>query len=169
MPRARQASLLMALVVIAVLLAARLAGYLDDPAPVQVVTPVDATGGEATDLPEIPRWDPPPLARFAPALDRPLFAPDRRPPPVGAEAEPEPRQALIATLQGVMLSGTERRALIRPGTGDQVVRLKEGDLLQGWRLEEIGPDHVLFRRDDDAVTLDLLYKADTGGRPGVRE
>ena len=55
------------------------------PAEAPTSAEIDAAASAQTlEIPEMPKYDPPPIERFAAALDRPLFNPDRRP----AEDEP---------------------------------------------------------------------------------
>ena len=39
------------------------------------------------------------------------------------------------------------------------VQVSEGEVFLGWRLLEIHPDNVVFERDDETVTLEMIYKA----------
>lgn len=137
---------------------------------VAAAAPGPATPLPEVTLPELPRIEAPSLERYAAALDRPLFRQDRRPPTaetVEALAEEEP---FAATLQGVILSGDERVALIRPSGATNVQQIAEGETFRGWRLREIGTERVVFERDGEERTLDLVYKASgTAGDPARRE
>ena len=119
-----------------------------------------AASGQTIEIPEMPKYDPPPIERFAAALDRPLFSPDRRPPedePTGAGVVED--RALSATLQGVVFRTSGSVALLTAVGESSPVRVSEGELFLGWRLLEIHPDNVVFGREEETVTLELIYKA----------
>lgn len=116
-------------------------------------------GDQIADAPPAARFDSPPLSRFAETLERPLFRRSRRPLEIEVPVPEDPvDRTLRATLQGVLFSTTGKVALfITPGSLE-VVRVIEGEELQGWRLDEINPDSVTFTRDNDTSTLRLKYK-----------
>ncbi len=107
----------------------------------------------------MPKYDPPPIERFAAALDRPLFNPDRRPPEGEPSAGVVEDRALSATLQGILFATSGSVALLTAVGESSSVRVSEGELFLGWRLVEIHPDNVVFERDEETVTLELIYKA----------
>lgn len=127
----------------------------------------DATASDETiEVPEMPKYDPPPIERFAAALDRPLFSTDRRP----SEDEPVAAgtveaQALTATLRGILFSNEEGVALLSPIGETTVVRVSQGDIYLGWRLLEIGTDRAVFEMDGETITLELIYKAQSDPIP----
>ncbi len=136
------------------------------PEPLAVAGPDAAASGQAIDTPEMPKYDPPPIERFAAALDRPLFSPDRRPPegePTGTGVVED--RALSATLQGVVFRASGSVALLTAVGESSTVRVSEGELFLGWRLLEIHPDNVVFERDEETVTLELIYKAQPAPTP----
>jgi hypothetical protein len=121
-----------------------------------------AASDQAIEVPEMPKYDPPPIERFAAALDRPLFSADRRPTaeePVAPGAVED--RALTATLSGILFSNLEGVALLSQIGETTVVRVSQGDQYLGWRLLEIYPDHVVFEREGETVTLELIYKTQT--------
>ena len=130
--------------------------------PAEAPTPVEidaAASGQILELPEMPKYDPPPLERFAAALDRPVFSPDRRPPqgqPIATGIVGD--RALTATLRGVLLANSGNIALLTAIGESTPVRVSRGELFLGWRLLEIHPDKVVFERDEETVTLELVYK-----------
>ena len=72
-----------------------------------------AASGQTLQIPEMPKYEPPPIEQFAAAFDRPVFSPDRRPskeqPITTAIVED---QALTATLQGVLFASSGSIALL---------------------------------------------------------
>ena len=171
MPNLRGLFLLVLLATASTALALRIRDDLQRPS--EALTPAGfATGsggaasGQAIEIPEMPKYDPPPIERFAAALDRPLFSPDRRPPedePTGAGVVED--RALSATLQGVVFGTSGSVALLTAVGESSPVRVSEGELFLGWRLLEIHPDNVVFGRDEETVTLELIYKAQAAPAP----
>ncbi|HUS53087.1 MAG TPA: hypothetical protein VMY41_03670, partial [Thermohalobaculum sp.] len=49
------------------------------------------------------------------------------------------------------------------------VDVSQGDLFRGWRLLEINPDNVVFEKDDETVTLELIYKAQPAPPPPPKQ
>lgn len=84
-------------------------------------------------------------------MERPVFSETRRPSedPAGAQAT-----ATDFTLAGVVISASERSVLVKPGNGGMIQRLKEGDDIGGWILEEIAFDRIKIRRG--AVEAEML-------------
>lgn len=128
-----------------------------------------AASGQTRELPEMPKYGPPPIERFAAAFDRPLFSPDRRPSedePVATGAVED--QALTATLQGVLFANSGSIALLTAIGESTTVRVSQGELFLGWRLLEIHPDNAVFEKDEETVTLELIYKAQPAPAKPVR-
>ena len=127
-----------------------------------------AASGQTIEIPEMPKYDPPPIERFAAALDRPLFDPQRRPPEgAPSDAGVVEDRALSATLQGILFANSGSVALLTAVGESSSVRVSEGDLFLGWRLLEIHPDNVVFERDEETVTLELIYKAQPAPEPSA--
>lgn len=93
----------------------------------------------------------PDRASLAVILERPVFSETRRPSedPAGAQVT-----ATDFTLSGVVISASERSVLVKPGNGGMIQRLKEGDDIGGWILEEIALDRIRIRRG--AVEAEML-------------
>jgi hypothetical protein len=98
----------------------------------------------------------PDRASLAVILERPVFSETRRPgeDPAGAQAP-----ATDFTLAGVVVSASERSALIKPGNGGMIQRLKEGDDIGGWMLEEIALDRIKIRRGVVEAEMLIDYAA----------
>lgn len=160
MPNLRGLFLLMILVAASAVFGSRIRDDLQRPPEMPEPS---ASGSETPDrdieIPELPGYDPPPIERFAAALDRPLFSADRRPPPDGqpTAAVVEDR-SLSATLQGILFAGSGSVALLTAVGESAPVRVSQGEVFLGWKLLEIHPDNVVFGRDDETVTLELIYK-----------
>jgi hypothetical protein len=130
------------------------------------IDPDAAAPGQAIEVPELPKYEPPPIERFAAAFDRPLFSPDRRPSaeePVAIGVVED--QVLSATLQGILFATSGSVALLTAVGETTPVNVSQGELFRGWRLVEIHPDNVVFEKDDETVTLELIYKAQPAPMP----
>ena len=95
----------------------------------------------------------PPIESFADVLARPIFSQTRRPPVDDVVVAVAPDPVLDIRLRGVVLTGESRIALIIPAGGSDVVRLTENEKFEGWTLIAIEPDQVVFRREDEELTV----------------
>ena len=86
--------------------------------------------------------------------------PDRRPPPVEPEDAGRPEPEALTELDGMDLSAvvitpsTVSAWVRRPNTRD-VVRLRLGDEFEGWTVQTIEPDRLVFERQGDTDELIL--------------
>jgi hypothetical protein len=110
-----------------------------------------------------PRFAMPPDSSFAAVLERPLFSPTRRPVQTAA-GNASLTTSVEFTLFGVVISGGERYALVKPSNGDALERLNEGGELVGWSAVSITPDRLLLRRGTVQKEVVLDYK--TPAPPG---
>jgi len=173
MPSPRSLFLLLLLATASAVLALRIRDDLQRPSEalgsVGIATGfAGAASGPTIEIPEMPKYDPPPIERFAAALDRPLFSPDRRPPegePAGTGVVED--RALSASLQGILFASSGSVALLTAVGESSRVQVSEGELFLGWRLLEIHPDNVVFERDEETVTLELIYKAQPAPEPSA--
>jgi hypothetical protein len=93
----------------------------------------------------------PPLVSFAEVVNRPLFSQTRRPAPKALA--PGNEQSLPYTLVGVVITAHERHALIAHGTPPRLERLTEGQDLEGWTIEQILADRLVFGRDGARIEV----------------
>jgi hypothetical protein len=95
----------------------------DRPPPAQAAAPAAA--------PRLPA-----LEAFADIAARPLFTPNRR-------AATTAAAPLGLRLEGVLVMGAEKRAIIKSADG-HTARLGEGDTVGEWTVRTIEPDRVLL-------------------------
>ena len=97
---------------------------------------------------------------FSETLVRPLFMPNREPP----EAEPAsplaaPRAARPKAnryvLSAIIIVGNEHIALLTDTTTGSLSRVRQGDSLAGWRVEEIRADGAVLSNGDTREELIL--------------
>lgn len=155
------------LVVVAVIGIAALP-FLDPAAPeiAGVVEPAGAPSAAADRTPVPPL---PPLESFTATVGRPLFSPARQaaalPLPPVAEApaplvEPMPVEPALS-LQGIIVAGPRRLALLGRSGGGEIATLAEGDTLDGWIVERIEGNRVTLRGGDQSTTLHLFPTVET--------
>jgi len=130
-----------------------------DAVPPRTPPPGDSAAAAARSaLPPEPGFTPPPYESFAEAAERPLFAPSRRPPAdtEAAIAEASPQMLEFGfELVGVLISPQERLALVRQGGVPDLQRVGVGRSLNGWLVEAIEPDRVVFRAGETVRELML--------------
>ena len=107
-----------------------------------------------------------PLDDFSEIAQRPLFIPSRRPlPPDTEPPRPGPRKAERHrfTLKGVVIVGDERMAVLvnQRRRSRTVLRVVEGQQIDGWLVEAIMPDRVVLRQGEtrEEVALRDILKA----------
>ena len=107
-----------------------------------------------------------PLDDFSEIARRPLFIPSRRPLPPDTEApRPGPRKAERHRfiLKGVVIVGDERMAVlvIQQRRSRTVLRVVEGQQIDGWLVEAILADRVVLRQGEtrEEVVLRDIFGA----------
>lgn len=143
-------------------LGATLYRELDGASRPPVAAPAAAPAAAAPLPPEPAAAALPPLGAYADVVQRPLFAPTRRPPP------PEAAQDLLGAAEGFALLGTviaddRRSALIRYGRPPRLARLGEGQAVEGWTVRTILPDRVLL--EHGATRRELTLRDRPGAPP----
>ena len=111
----------------------------------------------------VPSFSLPPLGDYAEVVERPLFSPTRRRPP--AAAGTADLRSSPFTLVGVVLSAKGKHALIEHAQPRRLDRVVEGQDLDGWTVEEIRLDRVMFRRGDTRIEVKPKDKAPSPTRP----
>lgn len=112
---------------------------------------------------------PPAAARYAEINARPLFVEARRPeqdvpllPPPAPESVERPLDLI-----GVVLLPGRAAALLRPqDPKEKVVRIRQGEQIDGWRLDAVRADRVVLRKGDQVRELPLLRPSATPKKPG---
>lgn len=115
-----------------------------------------------------------PLDDFSEIAQRPLFIPSRRPlPPDTEPPRPGPRKAERHrfTLKGVVIVGDERMAVlvIQRRRSRTVLRVVEGQQIDGWLVEAIMPDRVVLRQGETREEVALRDILKTPSRAKVRK
>jgi hypothetical protein len=113
-----------------------------------------AIPGDQVPAPEDLLLPPPPKEDYASIVERPLFLPDRRPPPDEPEeqepTEPEAPSDLDGTdLTAVIITPAAVSAWVRPPKSKETERLRLGDDFQGWTVKTIEADRLVFERQGE--------------------
>ncbi len=132
---------------------------VEPPANAAVAPPRAPEASEAS----APSFSMPPLRDYAEVLERPLFSPTRRRPPPAAGAADAQSSPFV--LVGVVLSAGGKHALIEHAQPRRLDRVVEGQDLDGWTVEEIRLDRVVFRRGDARIEVKPKDKAPPQKRP----
>jgi hypothetical protein len=122
---------------------------------------VDSVAAETKPSPsEAALEPPPPKEEYASITERPLFLPDRRPPPDEPEQVGEPEPEVLTELDGmdltaIVISPSTVSAWVRPPKGTETVRLRLRDQFEGWTVQTIEPNRVVFERQGETDELVL--------------
>lgn len=123
-----------------------------------------APAGEGAASPAtLPTWEMPRAELFAPVRERPLFTEGRRPPPQESApvAAAREERALAVVLTAVILAPDRRLAMVETAPG-KTETLSLGDAIDGWRLVEIGAEHLVFDRGSRVQRFALKDLPDGG-------
>jgi general secretion pathway protein N len=104
-----------------------------------------------------------PADRYDEITERPLFNRSRRP---EAGQSTESAQAVESSssafvLTGVILAARQRIALMHTQSDPKVRRIREGQEIGGWTLEQIKSDRVIMRHDFSTEVVKLDFKRRT--------
>jgi hypothetical protein len=114
----------------------------------------------------------PPLAQLSPeqaypeTTARPLFVPTRRAAPVETASKATFEKGQY-TLQGVIVVGDQRTALLREKTTGRVHRVDKGKDVNGIVVETIEPTKVTLALGGERETLNLTVQKAASGAPGA--
>jgi len=97
---------------------------------------------------------------YAAVTERPLFLPNRRPPSEEPEGDTQeeleaPSDLARLDLNAILITPSESSAWIRDPTKKGLVRVRLGDELSGWSVQEIRSDRILLKRQGEKDTLVL--------------
>ena len=98
----------------------------------------------------------PPLSSFADVLARSLFSETRRRPKAGTAHDDKPADF---TLVGIVVSPTERRALLSHGRPAQLEHVAVGQSIDGWTVTAIEPSRVLLAQGSRETEIATGKKA----------
>ena len=104
-----------------------------------------------------------PVESFSEVVERPLFWASRRPLALLPSGPMDASAPVAFVLHGIVITSDERFAMFQQGAPSRLVRLSEGQELQGWTVQSILTDRVLLRNGDRVLELRFI------DRPPVRE
>ncbi|MGB5832006.1 MAG: hypothetical protein WBG92_08445 [Thiohalocapsa sp.] len=119
----------------------------------------EPTSGETSAGSEI-LLPPQAIEDYASVAERPLFLPDRRPPPDDPEPEEDAMPEQLTELDGidvtaVLISPSSVSAWVRRPNQRETTRLRLGDEFDGWTVEKIEPDRIVLERQGETDQLVL--------------
>ena len=115
------------------------------------------------EIPEIP-----PIEELSSTVERPLFMRTRRPPkaPVAPVVEAAPVQVPTeeapADLTGIVNGPDLNYAILTNRATKEVMQLRQGEKIDEWSLQEIGPRYVVLRRGPGSLRLELFEEKEPG-------
>lgn len=103
----------------------------------------------------------PSLAEYTSISEQNLFNPSRRIPPAGTEEKIVARPEIV--LYGTLITGNTRIAFIEdkkapkmtPGRGKRQIAARKGYNMNGYILQQIEPDRVVFAKGNDRIVVRL--------------
>lgn len=99
----------------------------------------------------------PPLQSYHVVTERPLFTPGRHPAPLDVGTQPAGEISSLV-LNGIIVSGDDKIALITDSHGGSMARYREGQMVAGWTLQSIERDHVVLERGASRQEIKLIDK-----------
>ncbi len=111
----------------------------------------------------------PGVDQFAQLAERPLFMETRRPsPPLppGPALQSAPPPPVTFKLMGVLETPEGRMALIADAKG-KYKRIKSKDMVEGWEISAIEPNHLVLGSSGASEDLNLLKKKPKGAHRGA--
>lgn len=135
-------------------------------AGLQIAIPSSADLPQSTAPAARPAPEPvdPGVREYPAILQRPIFAPDRA--PVLLQAQASGNLSGYEVL-GTAIAGPVSAALIRDTTG-RIIRVKPDAILQGWRLVSIDRTQLLFDRDGERRALTVSATAPVRQGPATK-
>lgn len=145
--------------------------------PPRLPTPTAVQAPEAVSAPPLQPFKPLPLPRYMEIVERPVFIEARRPEQdevAAPTAPPPPAPDQPLRLIGVVLLPNSAAALLRPeepevaapprpraapaskASKPKVLRIPQGGMIDGWRLETVQADKVVLRKDQEVRELALI-------------
>jgi len=112
---------------------------------------------DAVTVPPLQSFQPLPLLRYAEIKERPVFIDARRPEEDEVAAPPDQPPDQPLNLIGVVLIPNSAAALLRPEEPNaKVLRVPQGGMVDGWRLETVQAGKVVLRKGNEVRELALI-------------
>jgi hypothetical protein len=133
-----------------------------------VIRPGAASRAVATDAKLLP-----PIIAIAPEVAypettaRPVFTPTRRPAPEAPTAAQSTFQKGQFVLQGVIVVGSNRVAMLREKSSGRIIRIERGREVNGIKVVEIQPETVTLSLGSEEEMLSLSVQKPAPGLPGA--
>lgn len=104
-----------------------------------------------------------PEQAYAETTTRPLFVPTRRPAPELAAVAPPAFQRGQFTLQGVIIAGGSRTAMLREKSSGRIHRVEAGREINGVKVIQIDPHVVTLGVGDEREVVPLVVQRQAAG------
>jgi hypothetical protein len=139
-------------------------------APVSLALPkLSPAAGSPAPVGAIQAANPQPLSResYAEIAERPLFVPTRRPPAVAAPTAAHSQTLDAYSIVGIVAAPDRAVALIHGPTAS-ILHLRKGETLEGWTLETIEPNKLVFVSGEQHQTLEFKSNKAQQNQVGIR-
>ncbi len=134
---------------------------------IAAVSFIASAAAQSPTAPAKPSIEPSPLEELSATRERPLFIPGRRPPSVKVEPNaPAPiteDETLPFQLTGTVLGPDYRVAILRQNGTPEELRLRVGETIKGWTIEEVGDQYVVVRGHGKRVRAWLFDETKKAG------
>lgn len=120
-----------------------------------------ATAAQAKLLPPVAAVTP--EQAYAETTTRPLFVPTRRPAPALAVVAPPAFQRGQFTLQGVIIAGGSRTAMLHEKSSGRIHRVEAGREINGVKVIQIDPQVVTLGVGDEREVVPLVVQRQAAG------
>ena len=126
------------------------------------IEPIASSSSLVAELPPLPHLDLAALSALTETTRRPLFTVDRRPPLTEAADDPADADDELAevrtsplrfSLSAVVIVDGQALAYLSEVGGGSLTRLRRGESIDGWRLDEIRPDAVVLQNGEQRTEL----------------
>ena len=121
------------------------------------------TVGVISDTASVVPAEKPEISNFEEVVSRPLFTQTRRPIPRTSESAAPISESLNFDLLGVVISPVGRTALLRPKPSGELLRVVEGQTVEGWEVRAIKPTEIVLGRgkaDTSSQVIKINEKRD---------
>ena len=113
----------------------------------------------------------PPLDDLQATRNRPLFAPNRQPDAVPEKTDTETTvtqesaDSLPYDLTGVVMGTDVAIAILLNRDTQETVRLRQGETLESWSIQEVAQRYIVLRQDEREIRLELFQAKADGSTP----
>lgn len=118
-----------------------------------------AAAPEPAPMPAPETFTLPPLPAYHAVTDRPVFTQNRKPPPAEDVASQPATNVSEFLLSGIIITESEKIALVTNARAGSLARYREGQVMGGWRLQSILQDRIVLERGAERQEIKLTDRS----------